>query len=236
MLEVENVRKISPSLRVDIFQRDNHTCQYCGRTPPDIKLVIDHLIPVAQGGNDDFENLVTSCEECNSGKSAKLIKDFTGGSSKEEWSKQIRAKRVSLLRERRKRLDEIRQCWMELLGRKSLLEKDNTAIHNFIERYEVDWIIAAIGIAARKGIQHYVNYTAAILKNWAKDGPPEYLSNPDAGLAKKPATPKQITYIASLLERAGLNLNEVCDKADFDLLTMLDARNLISALTQEVDD
>lgn len=236
MLEVENVRKISPSLRFDIFQRDNHTCQYCGRTPPDVKLVIDHLIPVAKDGTDDFENLVTSCEECNSGKSAKLIKDFTGGRSKEEWSKQIRANRISVLRERCERLDEITQHWMESLKRRSLSEKDCTAIHNFVERYEPDWIIAAIGIAARKEIQHYVNYTGAILKNWAKDSPPEYLSNPDSGLAKKPATPKQITYIASLLEKAGLSLNEACDQADFDQLTMLDARNLISALTEEVDE
>lgn len=236
MLEVETVRKISSSLRFDVFQRDNHTCQYCGRTPPDVKLVIDHLIPVAQGGTDIFENLVTSCEECNSGKSDKLIQQFTGGYSKQEWSEQIRSKRTSILRERRERLDKIKQHWMESLGRRSLSERDNQAIYSFVECYEPDWIKAAIGIAARKGIERYINYTGAILRNWAKEGPPEYLSNPNAGLAKKPATPKQISYVASLLERAGLSLNEVCDKTDFDRLTMLDARNLILALTEEVDE
>lgn len=164
--------------------------------------------------------------KCNSGKSDKLIKEFTTGYSKEEWSEQIRSKRASILRERRERLDEIRQHWMESLGRRSLSERDNTAVYSFIERYEPDWIKAAIGIAARKGIQYYINYTGAILSNWAKEGPPEYLSNPDAGLAKKPATPKQITYIASLLERAGLSLNDFCDKTEFDQLTMLDASTL----------
>jgi|LakMenEpi09Nov12_1017454.scaffolds.fasta_scaffold00415_3 tetratricopeptide (TPR) repeat protein len=236
MIELVSVRKISSSIRFDIFQRDNHTCQYCGRTPPEVKLVVDHLIPVAQGGTDVFENLATSCEECNSGKSAKLIKDFTGGFNKEEWSKHIRAKRLQILKERREKLDEIMQHWASSLKKRSLSQKDNTAIEHFIERYEPDWIKAAIDIAVRKEIQDYVKYTAGILKNWARESPPEYLSNPDVGLAKKPATAKQITYIASLLERDGISLSDVSDKTDFDELTMLDARNLISVLLEEMEE
>lgn len=236
MIELVSVRKISSSIRFDIFQRDNHTCQYCGRTPPEVKLVVDHLIPVAQGGTDIFENLVTSCEECNSGKSAKLIKDFTGGCNKEEWAKHIRAKRLEIFKERREKLDEIKQHWASSLKRRSLSEKDNTAIENFIERYEPDWIKAAIDIAVRKEIQDYVKYTAGILKNWAKESPPEHLSNPDIRLDKKPATAKQITYIASLLERNELSLSDVSDKTDFDELTMLDARNLISVLLEEMEE
>jgi len=34
MLSVPSVRSISKSLRFDVFQRDKHTCQYCGRRPP----------------------------------------------------------------------------------------------------------------------------------------------------------------------------------------------------------
>lgn len=236
MLEIESVRKISPSIRFDVFQRDNHTCQYCGRTPPEVKLVVDHLIPVAQGGTDIFENLVTSCEECNSGKSDKLIKDFTGGFNKEEWSKHIRSKRLDILQKRRDKLNEIQQHWTSLLGRRSLSERDNTAIYSFIESYEPDWIKLAIDIAVKKGIKDYVKYTAGILRNWAKDGPPEHLSNPDGGLTNKSATPKQIAYIGSLLKRSGLSLSDVSDKTDFNELTMLDARNLISALTEEVEE
>lgn len=61
---------VSKRLRFEIFRRDNHTCRYCGRSAPEIKLVPDHIVPTALGGGDDPANLVTSCEDCNSGKSA----------------------------------------------------------------------------------------------------------------------------------------------------------------------
>jgi hypothetical protein len=65
---------ISKVLRFEIFQRDNFTCQYCNRTKDDgIKLVVDHIIPVSEGGKTIFDNLITACEECNSGKSNKLL-------------------------------------------------------------------------------------------------------------------------------------------------------------------
>lgn len=65
---------ISQKLRFEIFQRDEFTCQYCGRTKEDnIKLELDHKIPVSVGGKDDYENLITSCNDCNQGKSNKVI-------------------------------------------------------------------------------------------------------------------------------------------------------------------
>ena len=49
-------------------------CQYCGRTPKDgIRLELDHKIPYSRGGKDSFSNLITSCNECNAGKSDKII-------------------------------------------------------------------------------------------------------------------------------------------------------------------
>lgn len=64
---------ISKSLRFDVFRRDKFTCQYCGRTPPDVVLEIDHITPVSQGGDDEPSNLVTSCYDCNRGKGAKIL-------------------------------------------------------------------------------------------------------------------------------------------------------------------
>lgn len=55
--------------RFEIFKRDGFQCMYCGGTPPQIVLQCDHIHPVSLGGNDDPENLITSCEDCNSGKS-----------------------------------------------------------------------------------------------------------------------------------------------------------------------
>jgi hypothetical protein len=36
-------------------------------------LQVDHVVPVAEGGGNEIENLVTSCFECNSGKGAGLL-------------------------------------------------------------------------------------------------------------------------------------------------------------------
>jgi hypothetical protein len=65
---------ISKQLRFEVFQRDNFTCQYCGRNAEEkVKLHVDHRIPVAAGGKTEFGNLITSCEDCNLGKSNKMI-------------------------------------------------------------------------------------------------------------------------------------------------------------------
>jgi 5-methylcytosine-specific restriction endonuclease McrA len=52
--------------RKNILRRDNHRCQYCGRT--DATLTVDHIIPKAKLGEDSWENLVTACVECNNRK------------------------------------------------------------------------------------------------------------------------------------------------------------------------
>lgn len=45
----------------DIYQRDDHTCQYCGNGASSV----DHLTPKTLGGTDRWENLVCSCGTCN---------------------------------------------------------------------------------------------------------------------------------------------------------------------------
>lgn len=61
---------ISRRLRYEILRRDGHTCRYCGATPPDVKLTVDHVVPVALGGTDEPTNLVSACAECNAGKAS----------------------------------------------------------------------------------------------------------------------------------------------------------------------
>lgn len=61
---------ISRRLRYEILRRDNHTCRYCGGSAPDVKLTVDHVVPLALGGGDDPTNLATACQACNAGKSS----------------------------------------------------------------------------------------------------------------------------------------------------------------------
>ena len=60
---------LSKKVRFEIFKRDNFTCAYCGTKPPNTVLEVDHILPVSKGGKNLMENLITSCFDCNRGKS-----------------------------------------------------------------------------------------------------------------------------------------------------------------------
>jgi hypothetical protein len=64
---------IKPSLRWAVFARDNFTCRYCGKSPPDVILHCDHVVAESKGGATDQPNLVTACGECNIGKGIKSV-------------------------------------------------------------------------------------------------------------------------------------------------------------------
>lgn len=58
--------------RVNLFERDGYTCQYCGRVLPARELNLDHVIPRHRGGRTCWENIATSCLRCNSRKANRL--------------------------------------------------------------------------------------------------------------------------------------------------------------------
>lgn len=65
--------KMTDSLRYDILKRDSFRCQICGSSAQDgVKLHVDHIVPVAKGGQTTASNLRTLCDRCNMGKSDKL--------------------------------------------------------------------------------------------------------------------------------------------------------------------
>jgi 5-methylcytosine-specific restriction endonuclease McrA len=55
-----------------IYKRDQFSCGYCGSKQ---SLTIDHIIPRSRGGEDTWENLVTSCSRCNTKKGNKTPKE-----------------------------------------------------------------------------------------------------------------------------------------------------------------
>lgn len=65
-------RIFPPALRFSIFERDNYTCQVCGKhksnLPKREHLEIDHIIEWEDGGKTSYNNGQTVCSSCNKGK------------------------------------------------------------------------------------------------------------------------------------------------------------------------
>ena len=71
---------MSKSLREKILNRDNRTCQNCKKTAEsfrEIKLHIDHIIPVSKGGTDNEDNLQVLCSSCNLIKKNYIFNSFS---------------------------------------------------------------------------------------------------------------------------------------------------------------
>jgi len=68
-------KAVSKKARFEVFKRDKFSCQFCGKSAPDCILEIDHLKPISKGGDNNILNLITSCYECNRGKSGNEISD-----------------------------------------------------------------------------------------------------------------------------------------------------------------
>ena len=54
--------------RVNVFSRDDFRCQSCGTKRAVHELNYDHVVPRVQGGKTVWENIVTSCYDCNAQK------------------------------------------------------------------------------------------------------------------------------------------------------------------------
>jgi hypothetical protein len=87
---------INNKLRYQVLQRDNSTCQRCGKTISDnIKLEVDHKIPVEWGGTNDLDNLWTLCNECNGGKKH-FFSDFNADMMRKVMSQKSAADRLKM--------------------------------------------------------------------------------------------------------------------------------------------
>lgn len=67
------IKRPRPQMRLsrrEVFNRDRHMCQYCGRRGQR-DLTLDHVLPRHRGGRHTWENLVTACKTCNHRKAGR---------------------------------------------------------------------------------------------------------------------------------------------------------------------
>ena len=62
-----------------LFARDDYSCQYCGKHKKELRgrqfLTRDHIVPLSRGGDNTWENVVTSCSPCNNRKGDRLPRE-----------------------------------------------------------------------------------------------------------------------------------------------------------------
>lgn len=150
-------KPISKKLRMDIFKRDNFTCQYCGRMPPDVILEIDHIIPVVKGGDNSITNLVTSCRDCNRGKgktelslneSVKIKqKQLKELAEKVEQSRAVVEWEKELLRKQEEEVSIISDLIYALTGRYELSDHGKVTIRKCLKQFSFKEVYGATEIS-----------------------------------------------------------------------------------------
>lgn len=103
---------ITKRTRFEVLRRDEHTCRYCGAKAPDTTIEVDHVIPLALGGTDLPENLVTACSDCNAGKSSTAPDQATVEDVNEtalKWQAAMRQASNQIDKQYRERQDKVGQ-------------------------------------------------------------------------------------------------------------------------------
>jgi len=69
------------NIRMQIYKRDNFTCQECGITMSELKIPfhVHHIIPFLTSFDNSLNNLITLCPSCHRRIEAVIIKEMKGG-------------------------------------------------------------------------------------------------------------------------------------------------------------
>ena len=167
-------KAIPKKVRFEIFKRDKFTCQYCGKQPPEVVLVIDHINPVALGGDNDEMNLITSCESCNQGKGANSLDQIINRPDAEIESLEVvqellELKRYQDLKKKRDEIqseiiEELQLMWWELLDeQKAPSDKVILGWLVYATPQQIEDAIKSTIKISYKGFQDKLNYCSAAI-------------------------------------------------------------------------
>lgn len=59
-----------------VYEKTNGHCAYCGCELEYSNMQVDHVIPRANGGTNDFNNLLPACRSCNHRKGTSTVESF----------------------------------------------------------------------------------------------------------------------------------------------------------------
>jgi len=170
-----NRTPISKRTRFDIFKRDHFTCQYCGKQPPEVVLVVDHIIPFCNGGSGEMENLLTACEACNQCKAGIQLSvapvrpdaDLMYLETQQETAELIRYRYAKNLRdaELEKIVKLLQDTWASYLSDDFDWCPADHILRSMLNKYNPEVVEAGIVVTAR-AIQ--TGYVSSHGQNWLK--------------------------------------------------------------------
>lgn len=67
-------RKLQPEVQAAVRERARALCEYCHSAEQwqYVPFTVDHIVPLAQEGADDLDNLALACFHCNRRKSSRM--------------------------------------------------------------------------------------------------------------------------------------------------------------------
>lgn len=157
-------KSIKKSIKFEVLKRDSFTCQYCGKSAPNVVLEIDHILPVSKGGTNAILNLVTSCYDCNRGKAGKLLTDNSAINAQKLQLKLLNEKKsqfemIKKWREEIYDLDNeqfryIREIWYDKTGY-DFNNNGKKIILGFIKKYGLNEVITSVEISINQYFSKY---------------------------------------------------------------------------------
>lgn len=157
---------MNKKIRFEVFKRDGFQCAYCGKTPPEVMLEVDHVEPVSLGGTDDINNLITACFDCNRGKTNIPLDKIPNQLSenleviKERETQVLEYKNYVAQIEKRiqKEIREVEKIFQYYFKNNEFtLAFKETTIKNFLKKLSLQTLKDAMHKACNK-VYHHPNY------------------------------------------------------------------------------
>ena len=146
-----------------------------------VQLVVDHVIPVCQGGTNDIENLITSCFSCNSGKGGRTVEQSVPNESHrlalaQEMQEQLSAvASIKAAKDARNSMRrEVGSYYCNSRGQSFVDQRTLSILCSFVEEYGADlvfqWIdIAVARISPNCNDNQVGRYISGIRRRWIEE-------------------------------------------------------------------
>ncbi|MBA3645331.1 MAG: HNH endonuclease [Gemmatimonadaceae bacterium] len=110
--------------------------------------MVDHIIPVKEGGTGDDDNLIAACQPCNQGKAAKRLESVAPNPTARKRIRKNRRdliKAAALAREAEEALHELRQTVVNLWCSVRQTDDIETSTLHVMVRYARDYGVPMLG-------------------------------------------------------------------------------------------